>query len=179
MKLLIVSGSIRSGRTTHKVAKALAKTAQDLGIETNILDLKTQNLPQYGADLNADEITLKENIGKILEAADTIIITTPEYNGFFSSALKSLFDYYKNAVFAGKAIGTATVSVGGMGGMRAAQNLQLQILGVSGFPNPKMLLTGLVNQKFDETDQVIDEAYQEKMTDFVQTIIDQAKKLSV
>lgn len=178
MKLLVVSGSIRAQRTTHKVAKALVKTAQDLGVEASILDLKADNLPQYGLDLSPEQISLKENMQKRLEDADVMIVATPEYNGFFSSAVKSLFDYFKNAIFSGKAIGTATVSVGGMGGMRAAQNMQLQILGVSGFPNPKMLLTGSVNDKFDENDQVTDSAYQEKMTDFVKTILDQAKKLS-
>jgi len=71
----------------------------------------------------------------------------------------------------GKAIGTATVSVGGMAGMRAAMQMQLLIMGAFAYPSPNMLLTGGVNDKFDENDKVIDEGYGNKITAFVQEII--------
>lgn len=177
MNLLVVSGSIREGRTTHKVAKAIAKTGEVLGANASVLDLKTHLIPQFGAPATLDQTNIKAEIEAMLSKADVMIFATPEYNGFFSSALKSLFDSFPNSFFAGKVIGTATVSTGGMGGMRAAQNLQTQILGISGYPNPKMMLTGNVNDKFDENEQVTDENYQEKLNDFVGTILAHAKQM--
>jgi len=177
MKLLVVSSSIREQRNTHKVAKAVNKIAQQLGYDTQLLDLKEFLLPQYGAPKSDEAAQQIEIVGNMQKSADAMIFVTPEYNGSFSSALKSMIDYYPKSNYQNKVIGVATVSTGGMAGMRAAQNLQLQILALFAYPNPNMLLTGTVNSKFDENDDITDEAYLEKVTDFVNTIMKQTELL--
>ena len=177
MKLLVVSSSIREQRNTHKVAKGIQRIAQSNGHDVQLLDLKKFQIPQFGFTRTENDDETINIVGNMLIHADVMIFATPEYNGSFSSALKSMIDYYPKSHFQNKVIGVATVSTGSMGGMRAAQTLQLQILGLFAYPNPNMLLTGLVNDKFDEKDDIIDEDYKSKVENFVEVIMNQGTAL--
>ncbi len=173
MHVVVVSSSLRPNRTSHKVAKALLDAIQKSGNSGTILDLREHNLPllEYTFTSNPNPSDTMKTIDGILNEGEAFIFVSPEYNGSFSPALKNLVDYYAKKPFMSKAIGTATVSVGGLGGMRAAMQMQLLIMGAFGYPSPNMLLTGGVNDKFDENDKVIDQDYSKKVTAFAQEII--------
>jgi len=179
MQVVIVSSSIRPNRTTHKVAKAVFKAVNKSGNTAIMLDLKEHNLPllEHSYSSHPEPTDTMKTVNGILEQAEAFIFVSPEYNGSFSPALKNLVDYYAKNPFMGKAIGTATVSVGGMAGMRAAMQMQLLIMGAFAYPSPNMLLTGTVNEKFDEKDNLIDEAYGNKIDAFVNEITSLAAAL--
>ena len=172
MHLTIVSASIREERKTHKVATILFNEASKLGINTHLIDLKEVDLPQYGRPLNSSQSTIKADLEKQINQSDKFIFVTPEYNGFFSSALKSFVDYFSGGPFKNKIIGTATVTSGPLGGMRAAQMMQLQILGLFSTPLPTMLLTGSVDQKISDEYEIIDPNYGNKVVEFINLIKD-------
>ena len=172
MKLTIVSSSIREERRTHKVAKVLFDLAKQMNIAVSLIDLKELDLPEYGRPLSESQEVLRSKMADQLTDSESFIFVTPEYNGFFSSALKSFVDYFSNGPFKNKKIGTATVTSGATGGMRAAQMLQVQILGLFGLPLPTMLLTGLVDQKINDDYSIIEDGYQEKAVSFINQILD-------
>jgi len=173
MNIVVISSSVREERNTHKVAKFIAKSIEDAGEESTILDLKQYPLPPLHYTYNGHPNPTNEMkvVNNILTTADAFVFVSPEYNGSYAPALKMLVDYYAKGPFAGKAIGVATVSVGGMAGMRAAQIMQLLVMGVFGYPSPNMLLTGGVNSKFDADDNVIDDKYKEQVGGFAKEII--------
>jgi len=179
MHVAVVSSSTRPNRNTHKVAKAILASIEASGNTGSMLDLMQHPLPmlEYTYAGHPNPTDAMHAINKILTDADALIFVSPEYNGSFSPALKSLVDHFAKNPFMGKAIGTATVSVGGMAGMRAAMQMQLLIMGAFGYPSPNMLLTGGVNDKFDENDNVTDEGYQKKLNAFVDEIVSLGKAL--
>jgi NAD(P)H-dependent FMN reductase len=161
MKVAIISSSVREGRNTHKVAKGIAARLEAMDISQDLVDLKSYKLPalSYTYKSHPDPSEHMEKLAGILDTANAMIFVSPEYNGSFTAPLKDMVDYFAKGPFAGKTIGVATVSSGGMGGIRAAMHMQLLILGCFGHPLPEMLLTGNVNSKFDDNEEISDPDY--------------------
>jgi len=102
-----------------------------------------------GADTNVYKQTkeISNDLKKQFEAADGLIISTPEYNGFFPGLLKNCFDWLSRrtgpedpilSAFDGKIAGLMAATVGGSGGIRSLTSLttQLHYLGVTVLPRP-------------------------------------------
>lgn len=100
MKLYLIVGSIREGRTALKVAVWAKQYLDQLGydqLETEILDLKVWNLPLFeGAHPPAsgiyDQPKQQQWAEKIAEA-DAFLLVSPEYNHGYTPALKNALDY--------------------------------------------------------------------------------------
>lgn len=100
MKLYIVVGSIREGRTALKVAQWVQDEIQSYNfatIEAEIIDLKTWDLPLFaGANPPLtgiyDQPKQQDWADKIAQG-DAFIFISPEYNHGYSPALKNALDY--------------------------------------------------------------------------------------
>jgi len=169
MKIAIISSSVREGRNTHKVSKGIASRLEAINVSYELVDLKIHHLPalEHTYENHPNPSAQMKELSSILESSNAMIFVSPEYNGSFSAPLKNMVDYYAKGPFGGKSIGVATVSSGPMAGMRAAMQMQLLILGCFGHPLPNMLLTGTVNSKFDDNEEISDEAYKEKVDQFL------------
>jgi NAD(P)H-dependent FMN reductase len=171
MSIAIISTSTRPGRTSHRVALALKRTVETAGQSVSLIDLKELTLPLFSERFAfLTESERSENmikIAEILQQSKAIIFVTPEYNGSISTGLKNLLDTFGKAEFAGKPIGVATASTGIMGGIRAAQQLQINILGVQAYPQPQMLTVGEVDKQMDTEGEVLNTAFGPKLNGFV------------
>jgi NAD(P)H-dependent FMN reductase len=169
MKITIVSGSTRPGRTSHRVALALEKAIKSHEFDCFILDLQALALPEFRErfQLIPEKPDSLLAVSAQLQAADGIIFVTPEYNGGITSALKNLIDTFGKTEFAGKPIGVATASTGVMGGVRAAYQLQQTILALQAYPQPQLLLVGEVTKQLDEAGEVVNPAFSAKIEAFV------------
>lgn len=173
--IAIVSTSTRTGRKSHRLALALIKKIETSGQKAVLIDLNAHPLPVFTerfAFLTESERT--ENMIKIaekLQESKAIVFVTPEYNGSISNGLKNLIDLYGKAEFAGKPIGVATASTGILGGIRAAQQLQLNILGIQGYPQPQMLTVGEIDKQLDEEANLINPAFESKISSFVSAFL--------
>lgn len=100
MKLYIVVGSVREGRTAIKVADWVLKQIQSYSfatIETEIVDLKEWDLPIFAGSHPPmtgiyDQPKQQEWANKIA-SGDAFIFISPEYNHGYSPALKNALDY--------------------------------------------------------------------------------------
>lgn len=174
MHIAIISASTRINRLSHRAAQALEKALLAAGSHSvEILDLAAYRFPIMEEVLQRlpDAPDGLYDFAERVRAADAFIFVSPEYNGSYTSALKNAVDYLKESEFARKVIGTVSVSTGAMGGMRAAMNMQELILGISGIPIPQMLLVGQVAQKFDESGNLSDPAFEIKMQAFLKNFI--------
>lgn len=131
--IYIIVGSIREVRVGIKIADwilGLAKvyvTANNIAdIEFELVDLKDWPLPmfalgspkyEYGKYKDEMQIKWSEKI----KAASGFIIVTPEYNHGYSSVLKNALDYLYHE-WGDKPV--SFVGYGGMGGVRAIQQLK-------------------------------------------------------
>lgn len=174
MNIAILSASVRVGRQTHQVAKAVAEQLMlRPNIDPTLIDLAAHEIPPL-------EYVLKKHptppadivkIGAILDSADAMIFASPEYNGGYSSALKNTLDYFPKSTYQKKPVGVVTVSAGALGGMRAALQIQQLILALKAYPMPQMLTTGNVKQKFDDNQKLIDQSFEQKIDLFADELI--------
>jgi len=128
MKVLIIVGSTRPGRTTPRMAKWIQSEAQKRNdAEFEIVDLADYPMPfldepmspRYNPDRKPNEQAQKW-IDKIAEG-DAYIYVTPEYNHSVPGVLKNAIDYLTFEM----AKKPATIaSHGTVGGARAALHLK-------------------------------------------------------
>ncbi|MEN8293505.1 NAD(P)H-dependent oxidoreductase [Acinetobacter radioresistens] len=100
MKIYIIVGSIREGRTAIKVAKWVLEAIESFDyntLETEIVDLKEWDLPVFAGSHPPitgiyDQPKQQQWAEKISEG-DGFIFISPEYNHGYSPALKNALDY--------------------------------------------------------------------------------------
>ena len=189
MKVAIISSSVRIGRQSHQVAVALQRMlSQREEVTVCLIDLAAYQIPHMESVLakHPDPPEDLVKIGDQLQGADAMIFVSPEYNGGYSSALKNVVDFFPKSIYADKPIGVAAVSAGGLGGMRAALQMQQLVLALWGFPTPQMLLVSNVRDRFDEAGRLFDEdlgkkmdAFLDKLIWFSEAIVEKKQKIDV
>jgi NAD(P)H-dependent FMN reductase len=168
MNIEIISGSPRKESVSHRVAVFLQKYLSEKTEHTvNIIDVRDWNLPLLQNVFSSVEKTPDQfkPLAQRMFAADAFILVTPEYNGSYSPALQNLLDHFPKQSH--KAFGIVTASPGAMGGMRATQQLLLLIPALFGVASPHMLITPMVDRKFDVEANLIDPAFQKNIDNFV------------
>ncbi|MGB0929679.1 MAG: NADPH-dependent FMN reductase, partial [Chitinophagales bacterium] len=114
MKIVVISGSVRIGRETHRVAEYLtAKLKKETDIEVHLIDLMTYPLPIM-VETFGNLKTLPQGITELqqlLHEADAMVWVSPEYHGTCTGALKNMLDYFW-VEFYRKPIGVAAAATG-------------------------------------------------------------------
>jgi NAD(P)H-dependent FMN reductase len=168
MNIEIISGSPRKESASHRVAVYLQKyLATKTRHTANIIDVRDWNLPLLQTVFSSLEKTPEtfKPLAEKMFAADAFILVTPEYNGGYSPALQNLMDHFPKQSH--KAFGIVTASPGAMGGMRASQQLLLLIPALFGVASPHMLVTPMVDKKFDAEGNLIDPGFEKSVDNFV------------
>jgi chromate reductase len=136
MRVLALSGSLRADSFNTALARAATELAP-VGVEIDLYD-RLGDLPPYDGDRDTLEgtpdavVDLREHV----EAADALLIVTPEYNGSISGVLKNAIDWASRpagsgSVLWGKTAAIAGATTGQYGAIWAQQDLR-RILGIAG-----------------------------------------------
>ena len=179
MRIAIVSGSPRGNSVTYRVALHLQNVIQQSSDhEVEIIDLREIEMPQLQTIFSSVDSTPDEYkpVAKSMFAANAFILVTPEYNGSYSAALKNLLDHFPKQHH--KVFAIATASPGGLGGVRAALQLQELIYALFGIGSPYMLVTPQVEKKFDVDGNLIDESFQKAVNVFIKEFLWLAEKIA-
>ena len=136
MRILAVSGSLRVDSYNTALARAAAELVPE-GTEVELYDglgllpLYDQDLDQPGSDPPEPVRDLRARI----EAADALLVVTPEYNGSLPGVLKNAIDWasarHRGSSFAGKTVAIAGATTGQYGAIWAQQDLR-RVLGITG-----------------------------------------------
>lgn len=124
MKIGIIVGSVREGRNGEAVGKWIhdfAVNRQDEGVEYELVDLKSYNLPFLGAAASEDQMAAIGAWLQKIASFDGYVFVTPEYNRSVGGAFKNALDYLDEEI-RNKAVGY--VGYGGLGGAFAIQSLR-------------------------------------------------------
>lgn len=127
-RLIIILGSTRPGRIGLPVAQWLTNLAKDHGgFDVDLADLKEIDLPMMDEPNHPRLKKYQHEHTKAwsarVDAADAVVLVTPEYNGSYSAPLKNALDYL-SLEWVRKPVGI--VSYGGISaGSRAANGLRL------------------------------------------------------
>lgn len=180
MNIEIISASPRKQSITHRVTLFLKKyMSEKTEHNINIIDVRDWHFPLLQEEVftSLDKIPapLKE-LGIRMFDANAFIMVSPEYNGSYTSALKTLFDYFPRQNH--KTFGIVTASPGAMGGMRASQQMQLLINALFGIGSPYMLIIPFIDKKFDEAGNLLDAAFTKNTDVFITEFLWLAESLS-
>lgn len=160
MKLGVIIGATREGRTTDRAAAWVAKTAKKLDdVDVEIIDLRHFELPFFDEPMspqyNAERITdgpVKEWLAKLAEK-DALVVVTPEYNRSIPGVLKNALDYIAYELDR-KPVGI--VAHGATSGAQAVSHLRGIISGALGVSVPRAVFLPMSGTAFSE-DGAIDE----------------------
>ncbi len=125
-KIAIIVGSVRRDRQGIKVARWFEKKLKERNHTVFFIDPLELNLPildRMYKEMTDPPQKLKE-LREMIKEADGYIPVTPEYNHSTSSALKNTLDYFLEEYFF-KPSAIVSYSVGGFGGIIAAQQLRI------------------------------------------------------
>lgn len=173
-KIAIVSGSARLGRQTPKAVNYLAKvlTSNENVSEVKILDVLDYNFPimEERRGKHPNPPARLDEFGDIVEQADALVFSSPEYNGSYTGALKNTLDYFYKE-YSKKPIGAMMVSAGARGGINASHDLQKYILGLGAFPMPYKLLVSGVYSAFDEEGNAVEDNLKNSFQKFADELL--------
>jgi len=131
-RLLVISGSARTGSLNRALAELAAHKARAMGAETTSVDLRDLALPVFDADLLQAQgmpqgaLQLRDWMAQ----HDGVLLASPEYNALPTPLLVNAFDWLSvvqaegeqpsgAGATSGKPVGLLAASPGALGGIRA------------------------------------------------------------
>lgn len=161
LKIAAIAGSLRKGSFNRIAVSEAVKLAPD-GMDVELLSI--DEIPLYNGDI--EDQGYPESVLKLAEKikqADGILISTPEYSGYFSGVIKNTLDWLSRSglgsPLAGKHVAIMGVSDGHYGTDKSQQHLKsLAIeLDMKPFNRPKARMydgpetfgeSGIINERF-------------------------------
>jgi len=167
-KIAVIVGSVRSDRQGIKVARWIEQKLKDRNHTVFFIDPVELDLPlldRMYKEMESPPEKLKK-LQTMIKDADGYIPVTPEYNHSISSALKNTLDICLEEYFF-KPSAIVSYSVGGFGGIIAAQQLRI-IFAELGAPaiSSSFSISGVQNV-FDENGKLLDENYDKRVNRFL------------
>jgi chromate reductase, NAD(P)H dehydrogenase (quinone) len=134
--IAVIVGSLRRESLNRKLAQALARLAMP---RAELALLKIDDLPLFSEDLEPNPPAAVTRLKREIEAADGVLIVTPEYNRSIPGVLKNAIDWasrpYGKSSFDGKPAAVIGTSMGAVGTALAQQHLR----GILSYLNVKLI----------------------------------------
>ncbi len=134
LRIVAFAGSLRKESYNKKILEITAKKISSLDVGIKILDLNNYEMPIYNQDIEDKGMPLKtQEFKREIHSANAILISSPEYNGSFSGALKNAIDWASRKLdpneatyeaFTNKGVGLISASPSGLGGIRGIMQLR-------------------------------------------------------
>jgi NAD(P)H-dependent FMN reductase len=178
MNIEIIAGSPRIPSLNERVAKYVHRHLQSISDHNiGLIAVNQHVLPFIQKVWSRAENAPEEHraLADRMFAADAFVISSPEYNGGYSPALKNLFDHFPKQKQ--KPFGIITSSDGIMGGIRASQQLLQLVPALFGIASPFMLIVPQADKKFDEDGNLIAPEFKKNVDDFCHEFLWLAEKL--
>jgi NAD(P)H-dependent FMN reductase len=150
--IAILSSSIRKGRNSHRIALYFENYLKENKLATvEVLDLIEYNFPLFNERLMYQESPEANTIefAARIQAADGVIIVTPEYNGAYPASLKNVIDLLYDE-WQRKPIAITTVSDGNFGGSQVITSLQFTLWKIKAWTVNAMFPVPNVTENFNE-----------------------------
>jgi len=176
VKLVGIAGSLREDSHSHQVLAIAARTAQDLGAEVTILDLRQMNLPFCNGNQGYEGYPDVDILRQTVKAADGLILATPEYHGSVSGVLKNALDLMSFDHLEGKVMGAISV-LGGQANSNALNDLRTIARWVHAWVIPEQVAIGQAWQAFNADGKLVDAKLAERLDAFVQSLVTNTEKL--
>lgn len=176
VKIVGITGSLRQDSYSAQALQQIIEMVQAKGAETEILDLRTMNLPFCdGGDEYPDYPDVKR-LRDTVKAADGLILATPEYHGSLSGVMKNALDLMSFEHLSNKVTGLVSV-LGGQSNSNALNDLRVIVRWVHGWVIPEQVAIGQAWKAFDKEGKLVDEKLVERCDKFATSLVETTKKL--
>lgn len=163
-RVLAFSGSLRQHSFNTTLARLALQGAAEAGAHTSFIELRDFPLPLFSEDLEQSD-GLPPNARKLKDlfiAHDALIISSPEYNGSLTAALKNTLDWISRpanlpdgrpepplACFDRKIAAILSASPGALGGLRGLFHLRTILSGIKVTVLPDQLAISKAHEAFN------------------------------
>jgi len=161
LNVLVILGSVRRGRMSERVATfVMARLAAAGNISAELVDLEVLDLPIMEERLGRIEPPPPgvPELGAKIQAADALIIVSPEYNHGYPGVLKNALDYFY-AQYKRTPTAIVTVSNGGHGGVNAWAQLVTVLTHMGAIVLPVTVAVSHVDKSFSPEGEALEPAY--------------------
>ena len=124
VKVVGISGSLRTGSYSTYALRLAAQRAKDLGAEVQILDLKDMSLPFCDGGKEYPNHPDVKVLQQAVAEANALILATPEYHGGISGVIKNTLDLMSFEELSGKVVGLINV-LGGQPNSNALNDMRI------------------------------------------------------
>lgn len=189
-KILVLSGSTRSGSLNAKLAALAARELPALGAEATLISLADYSLPLYDGDLDKAQGPLPESL-KLREtfaAHQGVFIASPEYNASVTPLLKNAIDWVSRvregrepplAAFQNRVFALGAASPGTFGGMRSLMALrQVLELGCGALVLPDQVSVREAGDAFDDMDDLRDDRTARALRRVAERLVQAARQVA-
>ncbi|MFJ7587728.1 NADPH-dependent FMN reductase [Streptomyces sp. NPDC097617] len=177
MHVLVLSGSSRSGSVNVRLGSLVAGMVTRAGATAQAVTLGDFPMPPYDGDAEADEglpggaLALRERI----EAAQALIIASPEYNASVPGVLKNAIDWvsrYRPQPFKDKQTLLVSASPSMVGGNRGLWALRVPLEHLGARVYPDMFSLAGAHQAFADGGGLSDRGLDERLTATIGSFLD-------
>lgn len=136
LRVLVMSGSSRTGSFNRKLSAVAAEVARNEGALVTVLDLRSLQLPLYDADVEAQGMPSGAlDLRSIFSQHQAVLISAPEYNSFVTPLVVNSLAWLSRVPaldglpsglesVRGKVGGLLSASPGALGGLRGLMYLR-------------------------------------------------------
>ncbi len=169
LNIPLLLGTNRSDRRSVHVAQWLHKQMKKRpDIESTLFDVRDFALPQdnYGTDIKDRFPDWRDAIVN----ADGLVIVTPEYNHGYPGTLKSVLDLLLKE-YIHKSVALVGVSASPWGGTRVIESMVPMVRELGLAVTFTDLNFPMVESKFDESGNLLDQAYEKRSSAFLDELV--------
>jgi FMN reductase len=177
VKIIGISGSLRSGSYSYKALEQTAQRVNALDAEMSILDLRVLNLPFCKGEDDYGDYPDVAKLRETVKQADGLVLATPEYHGGVSGVLKNALDLMSFDELSGKVTGLISV-LGGQPNSNALNDLRLIMRWVHGWVIPEQVAIGQAWKAFGEDGKLLDEGLAKRLDAFAQSLVENTRKFT-
>ncbi len=180
-KILVFSGSTRTGSVNTRLAIVAHKAAIDAGADATLINLNDYPANIYNGD---DEATSgipesMQQLKMLMAQHDGFVVVTPEYNGHVPPLLVNTFSWASRkeegdqgmVAFAGKTAAIMAASPGRLGGIRVIPRLRDMLAELSVTVVPGFVTLPAALQAFDDKGHLIDDTHSKAVSGLVERLI--------
>lgn len=177
VKIVGIGGSLRADSSSYKALAIAIQRVQALGAEAEILDLRQMQLPfcRGGNDEYLDYPDVSR-LREIVQEADGLILSTPEYHGSISGVLKNALDLMSFEQLSNKVTGLISV-LGGQSNSNALNDLRIIMRWVHAWVIPEQVAIGQAWKAFGEDGKLLDEKLSQRFDQFAESLVENTRKL--
>src|SRR3954449_3543343 len=179
MKVLAISGSVRTDSLNAKVLRAAAELLDD-DVRFAFYD-GLKDVPPYDADDDVEPAP--PAVARLREAiaeADALLFSTPEYNSSIPGALKNALDWASRPLATNptrnKPVAVVGASTGAFGAVWAQAELRKVLSAMGARVVEGEIAVGHANTRFDEDGRLTDENIAEQLREVVEDLTAAARE---